>query len=1124
MELDQLRLYLESFEEARLFLSGWGLRDLGQGWRNFQGLARILGPNRLAELCVPLSRYLPRCPDPDMGLNNLERFLAAPTAVESLLGMPEGRSRTLEILLQLLSTSHYFSDLLAAHPEYLPMLRIPLRRSPSREELIAQLQAEVDACFEDSAVLARFRSFRERQILRIGANDIYRDRPLEEITQDISQVADAALEVALRTALRQLVNRFGEPATEVGPGRCCILAFGKLGGEELNYSSDIDLMMIYNEEGVTRGRLPISLDEFYGRAMTEVVRLLSTHPQAYRIDLRLRPEGDRGSLARSVASTLSYYDTLGRTWERQALIKLRPVAGDLELGREFLRRIEPYVYRKYLSFAEINEIKALKRKIERKTTRAGEDEVEVKTGRGGIRDVEFTIQFLQLLNGGDLPEVRQRNTLQAIHALADAECLTVDESQVLESTYRFLRKVEHRLQLMFDLQTHRLPEHPEELARLARRMGYKPRSIVVRSLASAGTGSSDSPVSAVVSIDKAANDPLEQFLRDYREKTRANREILNHLLHDTFRGDSEAEPEADLILAPDPDPETIRQVLGRYRFRDVEAAFHNLMQLATESVPFLPGRRCRQFLASIAPSLLQALSETPDPDMALTNLEKVTASLGAKGVLWELFSFNPPSLRLYVDLCAWSQFLSELLIKNPGMIDELVDSLVLNRPRSLAEMREELAMLCHNAEDTDLILHSFREKELLRIGVNDILGKDELRTTLTALSDLAEAILGQIAEMEWKANTQRFGRPILDHGPRAGEECRWVLLGLGKLGGRELTYNSDLDLILIYEGDGRTNGQHGSAGRPETTPTDNFHFFSQLAQRIINTSGRLGPRGRLYQVDMRLRPTGRSGSLVTPLSEFRRYYSEGTAQLWERQALTRARVVHGDPEFGSAVLGLIWEEICSPPWNPQFVDEFLTMRRRLELSRGERNLKRGLGGIVDIEFLVQFMQLKFGPRFPEIRRANVWDALNALQQVGLIHDSEYLDLRSNYEYLRWVESRLRIVSNTATDELPENEEELIKIARRLGYDGQGGQAAASRFLSDLERRTARNRELFLAILNRERDRDPQAFTPSRPRVAPGSVPFDPDGTATESAEPDREESAPPDGSALPDLGDNGSHT
>jgi glutamate-ammonia-ligase adenylyltransferase len=853
-----------------------------------------------------------------------------------------------------------------------------------------------------------------------------------------------------------------------------VLGFGKLGGEELNYSSDIDLMVLYNEEGATRGRLSLGLEEFYGRVTTEVVRLLSTHPQAYRIDLRLRPEGQRGPLARSLGSTLSYYDTLGRTWERQALIKVRPVAGDLALGQEFLRAIEPYVYRKYLSFAEINEIKALKRKIERKTSIAGDSDIEVKTGHGGIRDVEFTIQFLQLLNGGDLPEVRQRNTIKAIHALEDAECLTPDESHLLESTYRFLRKVEHRLQLMFDLQTHRLPEREDELARLARRMGYRQRSTVVLPTTRAAPVDSASSFAALppARIEQTTDDPLQQFLADYKEMTRANREILNHLLHDAFRGEGFSEPEADLILAPDPDPETIRQVLGRYPFRDVDAAYHNLMQLAQESVPFLPARRCRQFLASIAPSLLQALAETPDPDMALVNLEKVTASLGAKGVLWELFSFNPPSLKLYVDLCAWSQFLSELLIKNPGMIDELVDSLVMNQARSAQELRDELAMLCHNAEDTDLILHSFREKELLRIGVNDILGKDELRSTLAALSDLAEVILGQIAELARTTLAERFGTPLLDQGPRAGQPSRWVLLGLGKLGGHEMSYNSDLDLILIYEGDGRTSGSADAAAEARTRSsaraTDNFHYFSELAQQLIKTSSHLGPRGRLYQVDMRLRPTGRSGSLVIPLAQFERYYQSGGAQVWERQALTRARVVYGDAEFGAEVMRAVWAGIDSLPWRSDVADDVLHMRRRLEASRGERNLKRGFGGIVDIEFLVQVLQLKHARHLPSIRVPNVWDALDALRAVELLGAEEHEELRANYEFLRRIESRLRIVYNLSQDELPARAEDLAKLARRLGYEGATPDQCSERFLHDLDKRSTRTRELFLEVLHRER--------------------------------------------------------
>src|SRR6516162_1570767 len=478
MHLEQLRTCLGSADSARPLLQTWSLRDPERGWRNLAHLAETIPFDALREVCTPLGRLLPRCPDPDMALNNLERFLSNPAAAQQLPALLENRGRTLEILLQLFSTSQYFSDLLGLNPDYLDMLRVPLRRSPSQAELQAALQAEVDAAFEDSAVLRAFRRYRQRQLLRIGTNDVVRDRPLDEITRDVARVADAALEVALATALRTVGKRFGQPCDGAGrPVPCVVLALGKHGGEELNYSSDIDLMFVYAEEGGTRGKRVTSVanDDFFGRVVTEVVRLLAAHTdrgQAYRVDLRLRPEGQRGPLARSLASTLAYYDSMGRTWERQALIKLRPVAGDLKLGAEFLHVIEPFVYRKYLSVGEINEIKALKRQIEHKTSRSGASDSEVKTGLGGIRDIEFTIQFLQLLNGGDLPDVRRRNTLLAMEALERVGCLTDQEHQILDDAYRFLRKTEHRLQLLFDLQTHRLPEAPEELRKLALRMGY----------------------------------------------------------------------------------------------------------------------------------------------------------------------------------------------------------------------------------------------------------------------------------------------------------------------------------------------------------------------------------------------------------------------------------------------------------------------------------------------------------------------------------------------------------------------------------------------------------------------------------------------------------------------------
>lgn len=1087
MQPEQLRECLESSEQARALLQSWQVKDAERGSRNLTYLAEHVGLDGLGELWPSLSRLLARSPDADMALNNLERFLEHSDGRQALPELLENRARTLEILLQVFSTSQSASDLLVANPDFLDMLRVPLRKSPSPQDLQAQLQSEVDGSFEDSAVLRAFRRFRQGQQLRIAVNDIIRDRSLEEIRRDISRVADVSLEVALGHALKKIEARFGQPTTRAGqPARCACFAFGKLGGEELNYSSDIDLMFLYDEDGGTRGTRIQAVDngDFFSRVVSEVVRLLSAHTdrgQAYRVDLRLRPEGQRGPLARSLVGTLAYYDTLGRTWERQALIKLRCVAGDVELGTRFLQNIEPFVYRRYLSYTEINGIKALKRKIEQRTARAGETAREVKTGRGGIRDIEFTIQFLQLLNGGDLPELRQRNTLLALEALESAGCLTDQEYRALDDAYRFLRKVEHRIQILFDLQEHRLPEGADELRKLALRMGYTETAepLAESSLAVAKRiRRADEPPPSEPGPQRAAKDA---FLNDYRDKTEVSHAILDHLLHQTFQGDEgQPEPEADLILDPDPDPLTLQAVLGKYHFRDIQGAYQNLLQLARESVPFLSTRRCRHFLASIAARLLRVLAETPDPDMALVNLEKVTASLGAKSILWELFSFNPPSLKLYVDLCAWSEFLSEILINNPGMIDELLDTLVLNQPRTARELEEELAELCRgatvaastttigNAKNTSLdpILHSFRDKELLRIGVRDILGKDDTRATTAALTDLAETILRQIAILQYPPMEKRYGVPLLEGCDKAP---RFVLLGLGKLGAGELNYHSDLDLILVYEGDGRTAPPPGASRFDRYEQIENFHFFTELAQRIIKVASHPTPMGRLYQIDMRLRPTGKSGSLVIPLAEFRRYYDEGGAQLWERQALTRARVVHGDETFGADVMAAVEKGAYGLTWKPELVEEILTMRRRLEASRTERDLKRGFGGLVDIEFLVQLFQLKYGAGKSSLRIANTWKALEALREAELLTVEQASLLRDSYQFLSRVQSRLRIVQNRSSDELPLAPEEVEKLSRRLGFEARENQPARAVFIQELERITRQTRDLFLRLLAQERD-------------------------------------------------------
>ena len=964
-----------------------------------------------------------------MALTNLERFVAASPTPEATLEALANNPRSAEIAVQLFSTSQFFSELMIRDPALLDWLRGGADRR-DRPTLIDDLWADLEAApSEDDRRLA-LRRFRLREILRTGYNDIVRDLPLELITLDLSHLADACVEVACRLARRNAEARHGRPLGPWGrPARFVVLALGKLGGEELNYSSDIDLIFLYDVEGQTDGPKPVSNAEFFARVGGEVVRSLSDHTSlglAYRVDMRLRPEGDRGPLARSLPSTLGYYQNAGRTWERQALIKCRPIAGDLDLGRDFLEAITPFVYRRYLGASEIGEIKAMKRRIEQRTVSAGTAEVEVKTGRGGIRDVEFVVQFLQLLHGGEYPEVRHANTLVALSRLEGVGCLTTEERGIMVDTYRFLRRVEHRLQTMFDRQTHEMPRGKEEQRTLAIRLGYPPASVW-----------------------EDRTGPSQRFLADYRDKTEKNRAILNHLMHDAFATDgaSTVDPVVDLVLDPSPGPDLIEAALGPYPFRDKATAHANLMALAREESPFLSQARCRHFLAGIAPRLLQAVGRATDPDMTLTNLEKVSASLGAKAMLWELFNVNPPTLRLYVELCSTSQFLSEILIGNPGMIDDLMDSLVVDRLLPAEAIRGELAELCRGAEDLAPILLSFRNKEWVRIGTRDVLRREPIRDVTRELADVAEAVVVHVAKDQWRRRVRRFGFPRREAGDR---RAQWAIVALGKLGGRELNYHSDLDLVFVYDAAGMTRGG------PESVP--NEQFFGDVARRTLKALGGASEAGRLYAVDARLRPYGSSGPLAIPLASLIDYF-QGPAQVWERLALTRARVIHARGGFGRQVQAALRSGLQVPVDPAILAREVVAMRRRLEESKGPHDLKSGFGGLADIEFLVQYLQLRHADR-PEVARTNLWEALDALHDAGLLAADAHHDLKEAYDFVRTVEGRLRIVHNRAAVDWPGRPDELARLARRLNYDPPETPDAVAAFRADAARLASRTRELF----------------------------------------------------------------
>jgi len=1056
MDPKQLRQYFDDPESAAGWLTGLEIIDPKVAIKNLTSMAacdpalEAFAP--FVDLLAPLIRFTA---DPDMVLNNLERFFNATRSPLTLISLFQRDRMALATLLEIFATSQYLSDILINDPEHFETVRQTEGKPLPFRYMLDDLVGEVDAMEKESLALRSLHRFKRRQLLRIAYSDITRRQPLEIVVQQLSYVADAMIEAALHAAGRKLFQKRGTPYAPDGTrAHFTILALGKLGGRELNYSSDIDLMFLYDTEGTT-DQNPITNSQYFAELGQEIVRFLTEPTElgvAYRVDMRLRPHGRHGSLAIGFEEALRYYDNRGRTWERQAFIKARPVAGNLDLGHAFLKRLEPWIYRRSLTQVDIAGIRSLKRKIERSAKDAGEELLNVKTGFGGLRDVEFMVQFLQLLHGGELPQLRNGNTLHAIEQLEKEGYLTLYERGLLFEAYRFLRKVEHRLQIMFDMQTHTMPESLDERRKLAMRMGLN---------------------------DMPGKSALDCFEHDFRLMTDVNRKMLNHFL-DAFSDDGETAAEIDLLLDPEPEESRIKVVLEKYHFDDSVKAYRLLLDLADEKNPFFFARRCRHFLVAIAPELLKAVAQTPDPMQTLKTLTIVADALGEKGGLWELFSFNQPSLHLFVRLCALAPFLTDLLCRDPGMFDGLMDSLVADKLPSRHVLNEYVTRLVSKAERIEPILSGFKNDMMLIAGVRDVLGKSDVHDTTGILSDIAEFCIKQVVLVEYEKMLKQYGTPVIGpmgrgHVPINQEEttlitdltmlpfvrketpnvptpCRFAIVALGKFGGREMNYYSDLDLLFLYEDEGVTAPVDVDAGgNPQTRPVSmesvgNQVFFSILAQRIVKRINQFGPWGKLYDVDLRLRPMGKSGSLATPLAGLVRYFKEGPGELWERQMLCKARVVFsGDQLIPAAIREqrapmsrLVGEAIhhaqTAKPLPEDWVEQIRTMRKRLRESSPHDDLKRGPGGTVDIEFIVQMLQMKHGPARPGISVPNTLDALEKLSAAKILNENDHQLLSDGYRFLRKLEGFLRLMNMPSTKQIPTNPHEQKKLALLAGFE------------------------------------------------------------------------------------------
>jgi len=1021
----------DAYEE----LSNYGFSDAAKALTNLKLIAEGVKTRILAGILDGLLRACSMSADPDTCLNSFERVSAASESRKSFLGIISSEPDGIKLLAPLFASSKFLTTFMAGSPEELiPWLLEPGRLAGPRErvDLLAEALALCPEEMPPDEAMSALRGFKYREFLRLTVRDLLGRSELAETTQELSDIAEAALEAALRVASRHLDKKYGPPVYTTPDGqtvRCpfTVIAMGKLGGLDLNYSSDIDLMYLYlTDQGTTAGPVRMTSHQYFVKLSELVTKMIGENTadgMVFRVDLRLRPEGERGDIVQGLHGYEIYYESWGKTWERSALIKARPCAGDMDLGRAFLGMIQPFVFRKYLDYGAIGEIREMKERIEKAGALKAAKEIDLKLGVGGIREIEFFISILQLIYGGRDPGIRERNTMKALHRLALKDLITFEEQRDLTRAYEFLRTAEHRLQVVDERQTHSLPDDDREVQALALRMGYRD------------------------GVDKTA---AEGFRQDYERHTRRVRGIYDGLFADRTKEKSEKEDELDLLLSEDMTEEEAAGILTRLGFVKPHQAYRNVLLMRDGSADSALTPRSRRLFIEIIPALLSGCSSSPDPDMALNNLESFITSFGSREALHAMLTGKPDSAGLITRLFGTTEYFSRLLIGHPEMSDLLLlpgeDALDKPRDEMRRELDETLAGAGGFAEKMDL-LRRYKHMEELRIGLKDVFYDPGCRSVSSALTDLAETVLEAVLSMSIADLEVRYGLP-----KGLGKGGGIAVIGFGKLGGGELDYGSDLDIIFIYEKAGATTGEV-KVGGPE--------FFARLSERVLFALSSLTREGFAFRVDTRLRPGGSKGVLAHTLESIGKYYSKA-ASTWELQALTRARAVAGDPVLCAGFESLRKDALVRPREQAELASGVKAMRARMERELGKKSkgyhIKYGKGGLVDVEFIVQYLQLLHGREHPELLATGTVTALDVLVSSGIISGSDGDALKDSYGFLRELESKLRITTGQPEGLLPEDMTKLALLAARTGYGS--GDDAAKTLIDEYLAHTGKVREIF----------------------------------------------------------------
>lgn len=842
------------------------------------------------------------------------------------------------------------------------------------------------------------RQVREREMIRIAVRDLAGLSDFTESTADLSRLAAACVDEALSCLYTLMEATFGTPKNNKGERLSMVVfAMGKLGAGELNFSSDIDLMFAYPEGGRTHGQEKSceALDFFtrLSRAFLKVFGAKGGEGTLFRVDLRLRPFGENGPLILSFSALEDYYVSQGREWERYALIKARTIAGDRDQGRAFLEQISPFIYRRYLDYGVFDALRDMKGMIESEVRRKGLED-NVKLGSGGIREIEFFAQVFQLIRGGIEPDLRQRGLFQVLEALERHGIISAKNHDELKNAYVFLRLTENRLQAMDDRQTHELPGDKGARVKLATAMGY------------AG---------------------WDEFIRDVKMHRARVRRHFKHLLgSEESKGESTLETELEGVWKERYEMDHMAEILIKAGFKDTRTCLRLLDMLKND-----PGTRALSTtglkrLDRLMPLLLAETGRSGEPDTALVRLVDLVKTIERRTSYISLLIENTPILENVVRLANESSWLISYLSAHPLLLDELIDIRRLSSPLDKKGLGERLARQMaeadpHDQEQVMEKLTVFKLTHALKVAVAEVTELYPLMKVSDSLCLLAETLLEKVMDLSWAYLTEKHGfPPSYSNKKRAGG---FAVVGYGKLGGLELGYGSDLDLVFLYSsGSGRTNGKDS---------TEASHFYSRMGQRILHLLSTHTRAGKMYDIDLRLRPSGSSGPIVSAMDAYHDYLK---TQAWtfELQALVRARAVCGDPDLVRQFDAIREDLLCTKRDTKQLKTDIREMRERLAREHAGRSpglfhVKWDEGGIVDIEFLVQYLVLAYGGRHRSVvRYSDNIRQLESLADCGVISEERKQFLIETYLVFRKEVHRLDL------QEKPSQVPEAMFTEKRAG--------------------------------------------------------------------------------------------